>query len=130
MRALLRTLHRAICRNIRRPRFFSRARGILQRGLVLATALPAAVDCHSPGDARQPGLRVFDRCQLVAVAQDAKKCFLRGVFGIVMASEGGIGDSVDEARVLPDEFFEHFISTAVLTAVLTTRYRRGLVQAC
>jgi hypothetical protein len=47
-----------------------------------------------------------------------------------MASERGIGDAVDQARVLADEIFEGVILTAVLTVVLTARYRHGLAQDC
>jgi hypothetical protein len=47
-----------------------------------------------------------------------------------MASERGIGDAVDQARVLPDEVIEYLVWTAVSTTVSTARYRHDLAQNC
>jgi hypothetical protein len=43
-----------------------------------------------------------------------------------MAPERGIGDAVDESRVLSDEVFERF----VIALALTARQRYGLAQNC
>jgi len=43
-----------------------------------------------------------------------------------MASERGISNAVNQPRMLPDEVFECFIVTALLTA----RYRASLAQDC
>jgi hypothetical protein len=47
-----------------------------------------------------------------------------------MVSERGIGDAVDQARVLTDEVFEQGVVAAVLTLALTARCCHGLVQDC
>ena len=79
-------MHRFVGRRLRRCHLFQRLFRIFQGNFSLSPALLAPVDCHPPGNARQPRLVVLHGRELVAVSQHAEEGFLRGILGVGMIS--------------------------------------------
>ena len=95
--AHLDAMHRLIRRGLGGSYFGQRSLGIFQRNFPRMAAPSAPIYGDAPCDSRQPRLRLIHTRQLRTVAQHPHERFLRGILGIVMAAQHGIGNSVDQA---------------------------------